>query len=101
MLETYGNYIVALAMAATTYLLRIGGFWLIGQIGVPPALQRAFDALPGSIIIAICMPTVLSGGTAAHAGMLTTLAVMIGLRNELLAVGIGLAVVIGARAAGL
>lgn len=101
MLETYGNYIVALAMAATTYLLRIGGFWLTGQIGVSPALQRAFDALPGSIIIAICVPTAINGGLAANLGMLATLVVMIRLRNELLAVACGMALVIGLRAAGI
>jgi len=88
-------------MAATTALMRVGGYWLMGRVPVTPRVRRALEALPGSIVAAIVVPIVAGIGPVAMLAVVAAAAVMILRRNELIAVAAGVGVAVIARAAGL
>ena len=87
-------------MAATTVLIRAGGFWLMGRVPLTPRVRRMLEALPGSIVAAIVVPIVAKIGPTALLAVAAAAAVMVFRRNELLAVAVGVAVAVLARSAG-
>jgi uncharacterized membrane protein len=89
------------AMAIATYLMRAGGFWLMARVPLTPRVRRMLEALPGSIVAAIVLPIVAHGGPAAMLAISAALVTMIGARNEILAIGVGVGVAALGRAAGL
>jgi uncharacterized membrane protein len=99
--ETFGALAAIVAMAAATYLIRCGGYWVMGRVPLTPRLRRMLDALPGSVVAAALTPIVLKAGPAGGLGIAAVIGVMILVRNEFLAVFVGMAVVAFARAAGL
>ena len=90
-----------LAMGGATFLLRAGGFWLMGRVTLTPRVQRMLEALPGSIVAATVLPIVAKSGPAGFVAVAVALAVMILLRSELLAVAAGVAAAALARSAGI
>jgi uncharacterized membrane protein len=95
-----GVYSAFLGMAAATYLMRAGGFYLMGHVPLTPRVRRMLEALPGSIVAATVLPLVANSG-AAMLAVLAVGAAMIMRRNEFLAVAVGMAVAAGLRAIGL
>lgn len=95
------NLIVIAIMAVITYACRAGGYVLMGFVVITPRIKRALDALPGSIVVATVAPLVLKGGFVAFAAVTAGLLAMIFTRKEMLALGAGLGVAVGLRAAGL
>ena len=53
-----------IAMAAATYLTRIGGLYLMKGLAVKGRLKAALDALPPAVLMAVIAPTVLATGPA-------------------------------------
>ena len=100
MIEPIGALAI-LAMGMTVYLMRAGGFWLMGHVTVTPRVRRMLEALPGAIIAAIVLPVIAKIGPVAAIGAVAAAGLMILLRNELLAVVAGVLVGVAARAAGL
>lgn len=90
-----------LAMAAIAYLMRAGGFWLMGRVPMTPRVRRMLESLPGSIIAAIVLPLVARIGPVAALAVLAGALVMAWRRSELLAVGAGILVAVLARMAGV
>lgn len=90
-----------LVMAAIAYLMRAGGFWLMGRVPLTPRLRSMLEALPGSIIAAIVLPLVARIGPVAALAVLAGAIVMAWRRNEFLAVAAGIGVAVAARAAGM
>lgn len=90
-----------LAMALPTYAMRAGGFWLMGHVPLTARLRRMLEALPGSVLIATVLPIAMREGVVGLLAIAASILVMYLRRNDLIAVIAGLAVVIGARAAGL
>ncbi len=88
-------------MALMTYVMRVGGFWLMGRVTLTGRTRRMLEALPGSVVAAIVLPVMASGGPAAFLAVGAVVLSMLVRRNEFIAIGLGLAVAIGARAAGL
>jgi uncharacterized membrane protein len=88
-------------MAAITFLMRAGGYWLMGRVPLTPRVRRMLEALPGSIIAAIVLPIVARIGVVAALAVVAAALVMAWRRNELLAVTAGILVAVAARAAGL
>jgi uncharacterized membrane protein len=86
-----------LVMAAVTYLMRAGGFWLMGRVPITPRVRRMLEALPGAIIAAIVLPLVARIGPVAVLAVSAAALVMALRRNELLAVAAGIGVAIVAR----
>lgn len=97
---SFGPYLAIVAMAAATYLCRISGVVLMGYVPLTPPVRRGLKALPGSIIAATVLPVVERLGIAAGAALAAGLLTMIVLRNELLALLVGMGVVAALRAIG-
>lgn len=88
-------------MTAVTVASRLGGYWLMGYVNVTPRVRRMLDALPGSIIVAAALPVAVNGGPVVIFAILAALAVAIILRNDFIAVIVGMAVAAAARAFGI
>ena len=57
-------YLTILGMAVVTYLTRISGFYISGRISdLRPGLARTLAYIPGTIIVSIIAPQILSGGS--------------------------------------
>lgn len=98
--EPFGFYLAIAAIALATYLCRAAGYVVMSRVSVTPALERALQALPGSIVIAIVLPAAMRSGPAAIAGVLAGLVAMQVSRSEIVALLAGLIVVSTVRAAG-
>src|SRR5262245_32974800 len=90
-----------LAMAAVTYLMRVGGFWAMAKVPLTPLLRRSLEALPGCVVTAQILPIVAREGLVAVFAIAAAGAVMIAFRRDFLAVITGMAVAALARAGGL
>jgi branched chain amino acid efflux pump len=97
-LGTFGTWMAILAMAAVTYAIRAGGFWLMGYVPLTRRVRSILNALPGSVVVAVILPLAVRGGTAATLAVLTSLVVMALRRNDLLAVVCGMGVAALVRA---
>jgi len=98
----YATFIAIATMAAMTYLVRVGGFWMMGHVPITPRVHRMLEALPGSVVAAIILPVVAKNGTPAFLAVLAVIAVMtLRRRNDFLAIAAGLAAASLARLAGL
>ena len=91
---------VVLAMALAAYATRIGGYWLIGRIPLSRRLLRMLDALPGAVIAAIMLPTLIKGGPSAVLAVAAAMTTMVLVRNDFAAVLAGVAMAALVRAAG-
>lgn len=62
-------------MALVTYLTRVSGFILLSRITrIPPRIEAWMKYLPGSILLALTAPTVVTLGTSGIiAGCITAL----------------------------
>ena len=100
--EPLGLGLVAiLVMAAATYLMRAGGFWLMAHVPLTARVRRMLSALPGSIIAAIVLPLIAKGGAVAAVAIAAAAAVMIVRRNEMLAIAVAVTLAALGRSAGL
>lgn len=87
-----------IAMAAATYLTRLGGLYLMKGITVKGRLKAALDALPPAVLMAVIAPTVLATGPAETIAAAITAGAAF-LRLPMMAVvAIGVAAVIALRA---
>jgi uncharacterized membrane protein len=87
-------------MAAITYLCRAAGVVLMSRVRITPPIERALQALPGSIVVATILPLATDGGPAAIAALAVTVVAMGLTRIELVAIAGGLGTVALLRAAG-
>ena len=85
------------AMAGATYFTRIAGFWLVRRVRLRGPLAGALAAMPGSILVALIAPTVLSTGPAESGAALVTVALAWRL-PPLVAIAGGVASVVALRA---
>src|SRR5215212_7978786 len=96
-----GAYLAIAAMAAATYVCRAGGVVLMSRVRLTRRIERALQALPGSIVVATVLPIAISAGVPAMIGLAVAVTVMSLTRHELPALLVGLVAVSAARAAGL
>jgi uncharacterized membrane protein len=87
-------------MTAAVYLMRAGGYWLIGRIAIGPRLRRMLDALPGAVIAATVTPILMKGGVSTSLAAAAAVVAMIAVRNDFAAVVAGVAVAALVRAVG-
>lgn len=97
-LDRYGVWVAIAVMAVVTFLIRAGGFWLMGHVPLTPRLRRMLEALPGAVVVATVLPIVVRGGLASAIAIASAVLVMALRRNDLLAIFCGLAVVAALRA---
>ncbi len=97
----YAAVIAICAMSAATQLMRLGGYWLMGHVPITPRVRKMLEALPGSVIIALVLPTVVKTGPTAYLAVGAVIVCMLWRRNEFLAVAVGVAVATLCRFYGL
>lgn len=82
-----------LVMAVITYAFRGGGYWLMGRVTLSPRIEAGLAYLPGAVITALVVPSMLEAGVAGVVGVVAV-AVFIRIRpNLLLAMIAGVATV--------
>lgn len=86
------------AMTFAVYVMRAGGYWLIGRVTISPRLRRMLDALPGAVIAATVAPILMKGGVSTSLAVIAAVAAMIVVRNDFAAVvaGVGIAALVRA-----
>lgn len=89
-----------IACSLVTYLIRIGGYWLMGRVPIGPRMSRALDALPGAIFVAAVVPIAVKAGAPGIAAALTAGMVQFFAKRDWASVFMGLAAGALTRAAG-
>jgi uncharacterized membrane protein len=89
------TFLTVLAMAASTYLCRAGGYWLFRSIRPTPFVRALLDYMPGALFVGFTVPALAAGGPQTWVGGAATLVAMIATRN------IAVAIVAGTGAAWL
>ena len=97
-LGSAGTLAAILAMAAVTYAMRAGGFWLMAHVPLTARVRRLLEALPGPVVVATVLPIAVREGVPALLAIVAACALMVVRRNDLLAVIAGMAVAALARA---
>lgn len=92
--------IAILGMAAVTYAMRAGGYWIMGRVPLTPRIRRALEALPGAIIVSTILPIALKGGVPVALSLIVSAAVMAVVRKEYIAVFCAVGAVAAIRAYG-
>ena len=87
-----------IVLALATYLTRIGGVLIMSRIGMTRRIERGLDALAGSVLIAIVVPATMAGDMAAKLAVVTAVGLALLTRNNIAAMGSGLAVAALTRA---
>jgi uncharacterized membrane protein len=66
------------SMAAVTYLLRAGGYWLFRTFKPSPGVQSMLTYVPGALFVSFVVPSVVAGGMKEWiaAGVTVAVAVM-------------------------
>jgi uncharacterized membrane protein len=90
MTATDGALLGILAMAAATYPMRAGGFWIMGRVPLTPRIRRMLEASPGAVIVATILPIIAREGLPAALAVLVGGAVMLIWRRDYLAVAAGM-----------
>jgi uncharacterized membrane protein len=99
--EPLGLAVASIAvMAATTFLIRASGFWLMGHVQLTTRVRRMLEALPGSIVAAAVLPIATKSGIAAILAVSAAAITMIASRSALLSVLAGIIAAALARSAG-
>jgi len=94
----FGTVAAILAMAAASYAMRAGGFWLMAYVPLTARVRRMLEALPGTVVVATVLPIVVREGIPAALAIAAAGAAMLIRRNDLLAVLAGMAAAAAARA---
>lgn len=63
------SVLVILAMAAVTYAFRGGGYWLMGRVTLSPKMEAGLAYLPGAVITALVVPSMLEAGFPGVVGV--------------------------------
>src|SRR5262249_31143374 len=96
----WGPYVAIVAMGLVTYAMRAGGFWLMAHVPLTARVRRILEALPGTVVVATVLPIVVREGVPAMLAVAAAGVAMTIRRNDFLAVVIGRAVAVAARAWG-
>lgn len=88
-------------MAAVTYALRAGGYWVMGRVNVTPRMRRGLEALPGAIIVSTILPIILQGGLVVGLCIIVAVAAQLRMKKEFIAVFCAAAAAAAMRAGGM
>lgn len=97
MMTDYQAVLTIACMAVVTYATRAGGLWMMSRVTLSKRMMAWLRHVPGTVLMAIVAPAVLSGGFAEGVAGLATALVAWRSRNLLLALATGVGVVWGAR----
>ena len=88
-------------MGCLTFLIRVGGYWLMGYVQLTERKRRMLEALPGSIVAAVVLPIAANNGAAGLLAIGIAVAGMLLSGSTLVGVTAGIAAAALARYAGL
>ena len=97
-LGRWGPLAAIVAMGLVTYAMRAGGFWLMAHVPLTARVRHILEALPGTVVVATVLPIVVRDGVPAMLAVGAAGVAMAIRRNDFLAVVVGIAVAIAARA---
>lgn len=80
-------------MAAGTYALRAGGYWLMGRVTLSPRMEAGLAYLPGAVITALVVPATIEAGVPGVVGLIAVAIVMRRWGNLFLALVAGIGMV--------
>ena len=92
-----GVYMVIAAAALATYALRLGGLLLADRLPVTGRFRKFMDALPGTILLSLVAPGVMSSGIVGCAAAVITGVCAYKTGNVFLSMLLGMATVAIAR----
>jgi len=69
------------SMAAVTYLLRAGGYWLFRTFKPSPGLQSMLTYVPGALFVSFVVPSVVAGGVKEWIAAAVTVVVAVMTRS--------------------
>lgn len=78
--------LTVLMMAGVTYVMRAGGYWLMGHLPLTDRIRKGLEALPGAIIVSTILPIILKGDAALALSLLVAIGIMLAIRKDFLAV---------------
>lgn len=81
-LQTDSLWAIAV-MAAITYGFRGGGYWLMGRVTLSPRMEAGLAYLPGAVITALVVPSMLEAGLPGVFGV-AVVAICMRIRPNLL-----------------
>lgn len=87
------SLITILGMALVTYMVRVGGLWLMGFVKPSPRVEAWLKAIPGAVLVSLVAPTVLASSLPETLAALATVLVAARTKNLLLAIVIGVGAV--------
>lgn len=90
-----------LGMACITYATRISGLALMSRIKLSKRMEAWLRYIPGTILVSLIAPTILTSGPAEALAALATALIALRVRNLLLAMLVGVGVVLIGRMLGL
>lgn len=79
--------------AIVTYMLRVGGLMLASKLPKSGRFKRFMDALPGTILLSLIAPGIVSAGVWGGVGALATAFCAYKTRNAFLSMLLGVAIV--------
>lgn len=91
-LQTDSLWAIAV-MAVITYGFRGGGYWLMGRVTLSPRLEAGLAYLPGAVITALVVPSMLEAGVPGIFGVAVVALCMRIRPNLLLAMTAGIVTV--------
>jgi len=95
-LMTHSDSTVYLAIAGAalvTYGLRLGGLLLAGRLPKNGGFRRFMDTLPGTILLSLVAPGIVSAGTLGGIAALATALCAWRTRNVLVSMVVGMTIV--------
>ena len=92
-----GAYLLIMAAALATYALRLGGLLLADRLPSTGRVRKFMDALPGTILLSLVVPGVISSGIAGCVAAVLTGACAYKTGNVFVSMLLGMATVAIAR----
>jgi len=86
--------------ALATFSLRLGGLLLAARLPRCGRFRQGMDALPGALLFALVLPSMVAEGTWGLVAGAVTALVVVRTRNSLLAMLVGMLVIFVARHTG-
>nr|WP_299243505.1 AzlD domain-containing protein [uncultured Halomonas sp.] len=86
----FGALLAILIMALITYLTRSGGVLIMSRVPIGPRMERFINAMSGSVLVAVIMPTAVEGDWGARLALVATLVAMLLTRKPLIAIAAGI-----------
>ena len=95
------SLLALLAMGASTFLMRAGGYWMMAHVPLTARVHRMLEALPGALVVAVVLPIAVKIGVTAFLAIAAAAVMMVLRHNGFLAVVSGLIVAALARSLGI